>query len=506
MYQLRIVKGPTGAGESFPLQIGTSYTIGRAESCAVRLPSAGISKQHCRVTILAPNKIEIEDMGSSNGTLVNGVLVKKIQTKTGDAITLHNYTLQIVKVAPELANVIEAPSARIDSPMSFGAVGGNVAAAPPPPKSGIEGFLEKNIYPLADQLAQKVSMPILLVGFLVVWSLLLLLLTVSPFSTKANDRVVRESLSVARLYARQLGRLNQQAIIDQRYADLIYTLDTKKGQTPGVIETKILDTTKGTVLSPPEALGSAISVKEEILATQQERESIIFSQSGDAYVSYPIKIGTSSGNQTVATALVVYNPSKGKITINEMIEQVLNSLLAAAVLGLLFVIFFFRWINGSLVLVSEKIDEALKKGDAVVQTEFLWPELQKLCEQISGALGRASGSSAGGMGGDSTWALGAVEASGTAAAAYSTDLRVIAWNESMARVTGINSGLALGADLEGSSLDMAYTGKIRELVAETSSMPWKAGMRPFEVSGKNYRLSMVSGQGAHFITMTKAED
>jgi len=53
--------------------------IGRAKGCKVRITSADVSRQHCRLTI-TPGCVTVQDLGSVNGTLVNGRLCQGIQS------------------------------------------------------------------------------------------------------------------------------------------------------------------------------------------------------------------------------------------------------------------------------------------------------------------------------------------------------------------------------------------------------------------------------------------
>ena len=59
--------------------------VGRSESCALRLSSPGVSRQHCRI---APGGggWELEDLGSQNGTKVNGRRVARHRLEDGDRI------------------------------------------------------------------------------------------------------------------------------------------------------------------------------------------------------------------------------------------------------------------------------------------------------------------------------------------------------------------------------------------------------------------------------------
>ena len=77
----------------------TSYTlgcdeilIGRHASADIRLPDLSVSRYHAMLTI--SNGIwTITDIGSKSGVFVNGNLVKQIQLRENDMITLGNRRL-----------------------------------------------------------------------------------------------------------------------------------------------------------------------------------------------------------------------------------------------------------------------------------------------------------------------------------------------------------------------------------------------------------------------------
>ncbi len=71
---LRVVGGPD-AGTTWTLGSG-SYVIGRSKGADLRLPSDGeVSRQHVRLRLDAEGAV-IEDLVSSNGTLVGGIELK----------------------------------------------------------------------------------------------------------------------------------------------------------------------------------------------------------------------------------------------------------------------------------------------------------------------------------------------------------------------------------------------------------------------------------------------
>src|SRR6476469_119208 len=84
-FQLIIAEGKE-AGREFVFD-QASVTIGRVSECDVVLYDPGVSRKHARIFIEGDG-YGVEDLGSSNGTRVNGEIVKKTILKDGDAITL----------------------------------------------------------------------------------------------------------------------------------------------------------------------------------------------------------------------------------------------------------------------------------------------------------------------------------------------------------------------------------------------------------------------------------
>lgn len=59
--------------------------IGRREDCDLRIPLGEISRKHCRI-VRSNGSFLVEDMGSSNGTYVNGQRVQSIDLEAGDTV------------------------------------------------------------------------------------------------------------------------------------------------------------------------------------------------------------------------------------------------------------------------------------------------------------------------------------------------------------------------------------------------------------------------------------
>ncbi len=84
---LRVLSGPH-AGETIAIRRG-KLLIGREEDCHLRPESEFVSRHHC-VLLLDDYTLRIRDLGSKNGTFVNGRRVG-----SGETILLHDDTISI---------------------------------------------------------------------------------------------------------------------------------------------------------------------------------------------------------------------------------------------------------------------------------------------------------------------------------------------------------------------------------------------------------------------------
>jgi ABC transport system ATP-binding/permease protein len=67
---------------------GAVKTIGRTASADFVLDAALVSRVHCRLSADASNQLIVEDLDSTNGTLVNGKRVSRAVLRNGDVLTI----------------------------------------------------------------------------------------------------------------------------------------------------------------------------------------------------------------------------------------------------------------------------------------------------------------------------------------------------------------------------------------------------------------------------------
>jgi signal transduction histidine kinase/pSer/pThr/pTyr-binding forkhead associated (FHA) protein len=93
MARLIVTSGQTREAE-FELGAGAAV-LGRAEECQVQIGGARCSRQHAVITA-EDGAWFVEDLGSSNGTEVNGRRVSKVELRNGDTLTVGDCELVFV--------------------------------------------------------------------------------------------------------------------------------------------------------------------------------------------------------------------------------------------------------------------------------------------------------------------------------------------------------------------------------------------------------------------------
>lgn len=90
-----VLRGLSGEqfGRSHPLQ--ASMLVGRVEDASLCLPMESISRQHARLTP-AGDEVLVEDLGSANGTWINGKRISRGQARHGDEIRFDKERFQLV--------------------------------------------------------------------------------------------------------------------------------------------------------------------------------------------------------------------------------------------------------------------------------------------------------------------------------------------------------------------------------------------------------------------------
>jgi hypothetical protein len=108
---LRFISGKYQGGE-YPLGLQPEIVVGRSSDLDMVLVEDMVSRRHARIAC-SETQIIIEDLGSTNGTFVNGEKISRSTLKEGDRVLIGTSILKVVALDPSapLPRRAEMPSA-----------------------------------------------------------------------------------------------------------------------------------------------------------------------------------------------------------------------------------------------------------------------------------------------------------------------------------------------------------------------------------------------------------
>lgn len=74
---------------------GAVKTVGRTARADFILDAALVSRLHCRLTADSSDQLVVEDLDSTNGTLVNGTRIQRAVLREGDVLTVGRVDLTV---------------------------------------------------------------------------------------------------------------------------------------------------------------------------------------------------------------------------------------------------------------------------------------------------------------------------------------------------------------------------------------------------------------------------
>src|SRR5262249_4876481 len=142
-FALLVIEGPE-QGRTFVLDAASPSRIlvGQSEVCDVRVGDRQVSRRHAAIELAGPN-LHLVDLGSTNGTYVDGVRVIDAFLREGSILRMGATAMRVDRVA-------SAPVASLPMAESFGPVIG----------ASVE---MRRLYPLCARLAAS-NVPVIIEG------------------------------------------------------------------------------------------------------------------------------------------------------------------------------------------------------------------------------------------------------------------------------------------------------------------------------------------------------
>ncbi|WP_428262758.1 DUF4388 domain-containing protein [Haliangium sp.] len=109
-YALRFISGKYQGGE-FPIRMNREIIIGRSSDLDMVLVEDMVSRRHAKLTS-TDDEVYIQDLGSTNGTFVNGEKVSRSKLKEGDRILVGTSIMKVVGADERSFSQTEAEARR----------------------------------------------------------------------------------------------------------------------------------------------------------------------------------------------------------------------------------------------------------------------------------------------------------------------------------------------------------------------------------------------------------
>jgi hypothetical protein len=135
-YALRFISGKYQGGE-FPLQPNREIVVGRSSELDMVLVEDMVSRKHAKITT-GGAQVAIQDLGSTNGTFVNGEKIKKARLQEGDRILIGTSILKLVSVNVEITSEKEKPMSNAEVRSMLEKVAAQKAHSPSPMSGKID--------------------------------------------------------------------------------------------------------------------------------------------------------------------------------------------------------------------------------------------------------------------------------------------------------------------------------------------------------------------------------
>jgi len=388
MFKLVAVGGKL-RGEEFILEDGENV-LGRDSECDVCIPVSGVSKKHLSITI-SSDSAYIKDLGSSNGTFINGSLVNRATLVNGDKIALPDLVLQVVFVK-EKKVVVQKKIAK-EEDLSFEEYLRN--------ESEQTSLVHKIIYffrfkfmPLIHGVNQEYEWKYLIGIILAVFCVVVITLTIAPILKDFKTILISETAKRGSHYAEEISRVNLKAL-EKKNLDRVDASFLEKEE--GVVSYELMDL-DGRIVRPLARLNEYTEdpFSAEVLEFFRKNRSSEGSRD-------PVKKFLTAGQIGIGHLIMAYNVSLGtfepvgviaiKFAPQSLADEASKSSVAyleALVTSFIVAIFFFGVIfyltTRPVEEMKYQIEEVLRGKRKAIESKYLMDELLPLRGSINNLL------------------------------------------------------------------------------------------------------------------------
>ena len=385
-----------------------TYKIGRSPDSDLCLKSQQVSKQH-GLLIIKGTKAAIVDLGSSNGTFVNGILIRKQRVEPRDDIVIADFKIKLG--GQPMRREAKIPLESLPQSSGFN---GNLATdfatfdSPDPekpaltlasPQDRLLNIVDHKILIPFYKLLKSSDWRWILAGIIMFSLVSSVIVSIIPIVRWGMRVASEEALNRAHTIISQTVKENYRLLTKTSdYSKL--TVDAAESE-KGMLEAYVVDAKTKAILAPSKMFNKSLSdvwslaALEKVIKLKGEDDHISLQQSDTIYiVAQPIYAYASETNQRNLMAIVVGRFQIGD-DLTSIFEPLVEAALFATFLSLLAFFFIYKMMTYPISQMNDQLDAALKGSNNTITCEAKFAELENLATVMNFAISRLKKESGG---------------------------------------------------------------------------------------------------------------
>lgn len=504
MYKLVVVGGKS-RGQEFVLRPGDN-TLGRDSSCDIHFPIEGVSKRHLTLTV-TDDVVYIQDMGSSNGTFLNGKIIKRATINGGDKIGLPNAVLQLVYVH-EKKIVIKKTVATREHEESID----DILNGGKPPESLVKKIFwlfKYKFMPSLHGINQEYEWRVMLAILTALFAIITITLTISPVLEDSKNILVTEIANRGAHYAEEIGRLNATAL-EQKNLERIDTtfLDNEEG----VVSYELFDL-DGRIVRPISRLNEytndpfSVQTREwfSVNKNSKVKKQLLENSQigiGKIILAYNTRTGIP---EPVGIIAIRFAPRTLAVEASKSSKLYFESLITSFLVGILFFGIVYYLTLKPIEEIRFQMEEALRGKRRNIESKLLFEELTPVRNSINTSLQRIrelqrdeSSIDPNDIESDETYVNTLVEfmmgAQGPVIV-LNSNKNLVKLNTQAEDICGIRLSMSVGMNILDITKERGFAATLIELCDNSANNSGTSQQGHYELQGKQYDLFATSLMG-----------
>ncbi len=499
MFKLVAIAGKL-RGQEFDLSDGENIA-GRDSSADLHFQVEGVSKEHFSITVTG-DVAYLKDLKSSNGTFVNGKVVKSKTVVNSDKIAIPDVIFQLVEIKEKKTIIKRAVivDEELEDFLEVDESPDNIAQMP-------IHFFKYKLMPLLHGFNKEYEWRILIGILLTIFIVVTIALTIFPVLKDSKAILLYETAKRGGTYARIIARQNSRAL-EERKLDLVDTSFLDKED--GISSYELFDL-EGRIVRPMTKLNQYISdtfsirSKEWASNTSPRSKKTLTRYLDAGQIGIARKITAFNADtgtyDLVGVIAIRFSPRSLAFQATKNSKAYLESLVTSGIVAILFFGMVYFLTIRPFDELKFQIDECLRGKRKELEPTLLFEELNTIVGDINNLLARNRELQKDGtddfeeMEDDTTYVASLKEfllGAGGPALVLNSEKNLEAVNNEAEDLTGIRESSSHGQSLLDVAREKGFAATVIELCDKSADNNGTSQQGMYELGGFDYNIFATS--------------